>query len=103
LPRLPEARAGIGLLWASAAWSFGLDYLHAFPQRQVAAYESNSDGYRLLGASASRVLKLGALETEAFLRATNIGDREARPHTSYLKDLAPLPGRSLTAGVRFSF
>ena len=22
LPRLPEARAGVGLLWASAAWTF---------------------------------------------------------------------------------
>ena len=103
LPRLPEARAGVGLLWASAAWSFGVDYLHAFPQRQVAAHEFNSDGYRLLGATASRVLKFGALEAEAFLRATNLADREARPHTSLLKDLAPLPGRSVTAGVRFSF
>ena len=103
LPRLPEARAGVGLLWASAAWSFGVDYLQAFPQRQVAAHEFNSDGYRLLGATASRVLKFGALEAEAFLRATNLADREARPHTSLLKDLAPLPGRSVTAGVRFSF
>ena len=100
---LPESGAGVGLLWASAAWSFGVDYLHAFPQRQVAAHEFNSDGYRLLGATASRVLKFGALEAEAFLRATNLADREARPHTSLLKDLAPLPGRSVTAGVRFSF
>ena len=103
LPRLPEARAGVGLLWASAAWTFGVDYLHAFPQRQVAAHETNSDGYRLLGANVSRALKFGALEAEAFLRATNLADREARPHTSFLKDLAPLPGRSVTAGVRFSF
>lgn len=103
LPRLPEARAGVGLLWASAAWTFGVDYLHAFPQRQVAAHETNSDGYRLLGANVSRALKFGAVEAEAFLRATNLADREARPHTSFLKDLAPLPGRSVTAGVRFSF
>ena len=103
LPRLPEARAGVGLLWASAAWTFGADYLHAFPQRQVAAHETNSDGYRLIGANVSRAIKLGALEAEAFLRATNLANREARPHTSFLKDLAPLPGRSVTAGVRFSF
>jgi iron complex outermembrane receptor protein len=103
LPRLPEARAGVGLLWASAAWTFGVDYLHAFPQRQVAAHETNSDGYRLLGANVSRALKFGAVEAEAFLRATNLADREARPHTSFLKELAPLPGRSVTAGVRFSF
>ena len=103
LPRLPEARAGVGLLWASVAWTFGVDYLHAFPQRQVAAHETNSDGYRLLGANVSRALKFGAVEAEAFLRATNLADREARPHTSFLKDLAPLPGRSVTAGVRFSF
>ena len=103
LPRLPEARGGVGLLWASAAWTFGADYLHAFPQRQVAAQETNSEGYRLLGASASRVLNVGPIRSEAFLRATNLSDREARPHTSFLKDLAPLPGRSVTLGVRLSF
>jgi iron complex outermembrane receptor protein len=38
-----------------------------------------------------------------FLRGTNLLDEDIRQHTSPLKDLAPLPGRSLHAGVRFEF
>ena len=49
------------------------------------------------------MLNIGPIRSEAFLRATNLSDREARPHTSFLKDLAPLPGRSVTVGVRLSF
>ncbi len=41
--------------------------------------------------------------TEVFLRGTNLTDAEARPHASFLKDYAPLPARSLTAGVRLEF
>ena len=38
-----------------------------------------------------------------FLRGTNLLDDEIRQHTSPLKDLIPLPGRSVHAGVRFDF
>ena len=38
-----------------------------------------------------------------FLDASNLTDREARPHTSFLKELVPLPGRSLAFGVRVFF
>jgi iron complex outermembrane recepter protein len=38
-----------------------------------------------------------------FLDATNLTDREARPHTSFLRDVAPLPGRGLAFGVRAFF
>jgi iron complex outermembrane recepter protein len=38
-----------------------------------------------------------------FLRGTNLLDEEARQATSSLKDLVPLPGRSLAAGVRYTF
>ncbi len=38
-----------------------------------------------------------------FLRATNLLDEDARVHSSPLKDEVPLPGRSLSAGLRFGF
>ena len=41
-----------------------------------------------------------ALGTDAHRSLT---DEEARPHTSFLKDLAPLPSRNLTFGARRSF
>ena len=38
-----------------------------------------------------------------YVRANNLFDKEARVHTSFLKDQTPLPGRNFTLGTRFSF
>jgi iron complex outermembrane receptor protein len=103
LPRIPAARTSLGLLWASAAWSAGADYQHTFAQKRVAAGETTSGGYGLANAHVSRVVTTGRLRTEVFLRAANLTNVEARLHTSFLKDLAPLPGRNFTAGVRLEF
>ena len=40
---------------------------------------------------------------EFFLDGTNLLDEEARAHTSFLKDVAPLPGRGFAFGVRTFF
>ena len=40
---------------------------------------------------------------EVFIDGNNLSDREARPHTSILKDLAPLPGRNFQFGLRAMF
>ena len=45
----------------------------------------------------------GGREWEVFLDAANLTDREARPHTSFLKDVVPLQGRNLGFGVRMFF
>jgi len=33
----------------------------------------------------------------------NLANRGARPHTSFLKDVVPLPGRNVVLGVRLFF
>jgi iron complex outermembrane receptor protein len=38
-----------------------------------------------------------------FVDGSNLLDKEARAHTSFLKDIAPLPGRNIGAGVRIFF
>jgi iron complex outermembrane receptor protein len=40
---------------------------------------------------------------EAWLRGNNLFDTEARNHVSFLKTIAPLPGRSVMAGLRMNF
>jgi iron complex outermembrane receptor protein len=37
------------------------------------------------------------------LRGANLTDEEARNHVSFLKDLAPLPGRDVRLGLRVAF
>ncbi|MBI5689108.1 MAG: TonB-dependent receptor [Verrucomicrobia bacterium] len=103
LPRIPAARVGLGLLWAVESWSTGVDFQHTLAQRRVAATETSSPGYGQLSAHVSRAIVAGHLRAELFLRATNLTNAEARPHPSFLKDLAPLPGRNFTAGMRVTF
>ena len=103
LPRIPAARVAVGALWATERWSLGAEVQRTFTQERTAPGESTTPGYGRLGAHVTRVLTMGRVRTEAFLRGSNLTDTEARPHPSFLKELAPLPGRSLTAGVRLAF
>ena len=45
----------------------------------------------------------GRTIVELLLRGTNLTDQEARNHVSFLKDLAPLPGRDVRLDVRLDF
>jgi iron complex outermembrane recepter protein len=103
LPRIPPARALAGLAWSAGAWSAGADWQHALAQRRTAAGETSTAGYNLARAYATYRFALGSLACEAFVRATNLLDAEARLHPSFLKDEAPLPGRSLAFGVSSRF
>jgi len=69
----------------------------------VAGNETPSDGYSLVSAYVSRHFSLGHTQLEVFLRGSNLTNAEARPHTSFVKDLAPLAGRAAVAGVRLAF
>ena len=42
-------------------------------------------------------------EITVFLRGDNLSDAEQRYHTSFIKDLAPQPGRTVTLGMRYQF
>ena len=42
-------------------------------------------------------------DTRLFVRGSNLTDQDARRHSSPLKDLVPLPGRSFHVGLRISF
>lgn len=103
LPRTPPVRAGIEISYTGQQWTAGLDVHHAFDQNDVAPDESTSDSYTLVGARVGYTIPAGDGTVGFFLRATNLFNEEARPHTSYLRDVAPLPGRNLQAGIRWGF
>ncbi|MBI5380431.1 MAG: TonB-dependent receptor [Opitutae bacterium] len=103
LPRIPPARTTAGLDWAVGAWSAGVEWQHAFAQRRIAVHETPTAGYELVGAHATYRFTLGGLASEAFVRASNLLDREIRQHASFLKDEAPLAGRAVALGLRTRF
>ncbi|WP_332766551.1 TonB-dependent receptor [Phenylobacterium sp.] len=83
-------------------WTGKLELRQVGEQDRVAAFEIPTDSYRMLNASlvmrpfADKGLKV-------FVDARNINDAEAREHASFLKDLAPLPGRSFRIGAGYTF
>ena len=103
LPRIPAVRTGVGLFWSSTAWSAGVESQFYSAQKHVAANETPSDRYALVSAHLSRTAEFSHLRTEVFVRGTNLANTEARPHPSFVKDLAPLAGRGVVAGLRLSF
>ena len=57
----------------------------------------------MLSASANYYLDLGDVDMTIYIKGDNLADQEGRVHSSYLKDEAPLPGRSVSLGIRARF
>ncbi len=104
LPRIAPTRAGAELRWEAPSWRAALGATRMFSQDHVARNESATPGYTWVNAHlAWHGDSASGRGWEIFIDGQNLLDKEARLHTSFLKDLAPLPGRSVSAGVRFYF
>ena len=103
LPRISPARLGIGVEYALNRFTARADLVHASAQNRVAANELPTDGYTLVNLVFGYNLAFEKAALNAFLKVNNLFDREARNHTSFLKDRVPLGGRAALVGVRGSF
>ena len=104
LPRIAPARIGADLRWARDGWRASLGAIRYGSQKDVALNEAPSAGYTLVDAHlAYRWDRNGSNSYELFLDGSNLTNREARPHTSLLRDYSPLPGRGVAFGIRAWF
>jgi iron complex outermembrane receptor protein len=103
LPRIPQSRLGSELRWHTGAWQASIGAVHYFEQDRTAELESSTGSFTLWDAALTYALDAGDSSIEMYLKGENLGDDEARLHTSLLKDLAPLPGRNFSAGMRVYF
>lgn len=103
LPRVTPPRFGFGLEGRAAALSYALSLTRVADQDRVSSLETATAGYELLSADLGYTLNAGSASYTFYLKGRNLLDEEARRHTSFLKDLAPLPGRSWFAGLRLDF
>jgi len=103
LPRMPPMTVKSGLELQSELFNFGIDVRWAAKQNQTAAFELPTNSYVLLNFDLEvRPLK-DHPEISFFARARNLTDEEARISTSFLKDVAPLPGRDFRLGAQMAF
>lgn len=103
LPRTPPLRFAAELAYEQDAVSADLRATRYMKQDKTAELESATNGYTLLDASVSYRFAVGSSQLTAYLKGQNLTNELVRVHTSFLKDIAPLPGRSVALGVRGSF
>ena len=103
LPRTPPMRFGSELSYVNDGLSADVGFTWYDEQNNVASFETTTDGYTLVNASVQYEFATQNIDWVVFVRGDNLTDEEARVHTSFLKDQAPLPGRNFTMGVRALF
>lgn len=103
LPRITPWRFGGGLDYRWRDWQANFDVRRSAAQGQHARLETSTAGYTLVDLGVSRTLKVARLETTVSARGTNLLDEEVRYHTSLLKAVAPMPGRSVMLSVEVAF
>jgi len=103
LPRIPADRFGVELVWNNELWRGKISYSDVNSQNDVAPFELATDGYEDISVKLERTFTIGESTLKAFIQGRNLSDDEQRAHTSFVKDFAPAPGRSVEAGLRFNF
>lgn len=101
--RIPPYSVTGRLAWTSTKFDASAEVRHVGEQDRVAnAFELPTDDYTLVNASVA-VRPFAQQNVTLFAEARNLTDEEAREHVSFLKDIAPLPGRNLRVGVAYRF
>ncbi|CAN7417537.1 TonB-dependent receptor [Acidovorax sp. LjRoot74] len=104
LPRIPATRAGLRLDGNWNAWEGQVEWVQVARQNRIAAFETATPGYGMLNVGLAYNGQFsGGTPWQVYLKGTNLTDRLAYAHTSFIKNAAPLMGRNLTVGVKVAF
>ncbi|GGI77431.1 hypothetical protein GCM10007973_12880 [Polymorphobacter multimanifer] len=103
VPRIPPLRMLGGIEATGGVIGGRVEVERATAQRRTAVFEGDTDGWTMVNASINwRPLGQDS-NTLLLLSANNIFDVEARRHSSFLKNVAPLAGRDIRVTARLSF
>ncbi|NNL56885.1 MAG: TonB-dependent receptor [Pseudomonadales bacterium] len=102
IPRTPPMRYGLGLdaKWGDA--SCVIEFLRVARQDEIAALELATSSYNDLSIHVNKGIAIGNFDFEGFIKGTNLTDDEQRMHTSFIKEVAPAPGRTIETGIRWN-
>ena len=100
--RIPPWSATARLAWTSTPFDASVEVRHVAEQDRVADLELPTNDYTLLNLAAAW-RPLADRNVTVFAEAKNLTDEEAREHVSFLKDIAPMPGRNFRVGVAYRF
>ncbi|WDI31204.1 TonB-dependent receptor [Hyphococcus flavus] len=103
LPRIPPLSGIIGLEARSAFADVRAELEYAGSQDDVTDFELPTDGYQVFNAFLTLRPFSNQPRVSLRLSGNNLTDEEVRLHTSFLKDLTPLPGRNVKFSIRGEF
>ncbi|MBL4853858.1 MAG: TonB-dependent receptor [Robiginitomaculum sp.] len=100
LPRIPPLGIALGAVLQSGDWRFRAEIDYAAKQDDTAPGELVTNGYTLVNLQTSY-----KINDKFTVRGgiNNLFDQEARQHTSFLKDIIPLPGRNFKISFSAEF
>jgi iron complex outermembrane recepter protein len=99
LPRQPSPRLSAQLSYNAEHWQWSGRWLRSLDHTRLAPNETSTDGYDRFDLWADYHLQAWVLHA----KLKNLTNTRIRDNTSPLKLYAPEPGRSLEAGVTYSF
>lgn len=103
LPRISPPRVTVGVEWAKDRVLADVEAQYNFEQTKTSPDEKRTDSFTLLNAGFTYDLIQFAGKYSFFGRVKNILNQEARLHTSTLKEVAPMAGRHMVAGVQYTY
>jgi len=103
LPRIPPLRYRLAVHYRGERFQAKLEGQRVEKQDRIAEFETPTAGYTLLNALFVYRIFAPSGVFDLMLRGTNLTDELARNHVSFLKGVAPLPGRDFSLSLRYAF
>ena len=103
IPRIPSQRLRLGAVMDWNGWLAEVSWRRVGDQNDTGLGEIRTEGFDDLRLHINYTMDIGRSSVELFLSGRNLTDDEQRYHTTFIKDLAPQPGRTVEAGVRVYF
>ncbi len=102
LPRIPPLFYTVGATAKVEAWTARIELEGSSSATRVAPLEEETDSYIFVNAQVSWK-PIADRDVRFVLQGRNLGNSFARPHTSFIKELTPLPGRDVRFSVAMGF
>jgi iron complex outermembrane receptor protein len=103
LPRTPPMRIGGVLQYQGDSYDGEFSVNHYFEQDNIGSLETKTASYTLLDINMNYYIDGIGNDLVVYIKGNNLTDEVAKVHSSFLKDVSPLPGRNFSIGIRGSF
>ena len=102
LARIPPYSVTGRLHYSDSRFEGRIEVRRVGEQDRTTAFELPTDAYATLDTFAS-YKPIADKAFRVYVDARNLTDEEVREHASFLKDIAPSPGRNLRFGISYAF